>query len=86
MDERERRTSTGHASNNPTSDDIETLFTYHAPNAEQIDALAAVRQSAKHLALVILAHAPPCADRSAAIRKLREAVMTANAAIVLDGR
>jgi hypothetical protein len=31
-------------------------------------------------------YSPMCADQSFAIRLLREAVMTANAAIVLDGR
>jgi len=37
------------------------------------------------LALVILEHTPPSADQSAAIRKVREAVMTANASIACGG-
>jgi hypothetical protein len=64
---------------------IDQLFTYHAPDQQQQQHLQAVRMAAKHLGHVILASVPPGADRSAAIRKLRESVMTANAAIVLRG-
>lgn len=64
-----------------TPEDIERWFTYHAPNAEQIDRYNAVRNTARSLAFVIFAECPDNADRSAAIRKLREAVMTANASI-----
>lgn len=59
------------------------LFTYHAPTPEQIQALQNVRIQAKDLARTIVANCPAGPDRSAAIRKLREAVMTANAAIVM---
>jgi hypothetical protein len=34
---------------------------------------------------VLVANTPKCADQSAAIRLVREAVMTANAAIALKG-
>jgi hypothetical protein len=37
------------------------------------------------LAKTSLAEVPPCADQQAALRLLREAVMTANAAIALKG-
>lgn len=63
--------------------DIETLFTYHAPTPEQITALANVRASAKDLANVIMQNCPSGPDRTTAIRHLREAVMTANASIVV---
>jgi len=39
----------------------------------------------KYFAHVIMEHTPVCADQTAAIRKIREAVMTANAAIALHG-
>jgi hypothetical protein len=37
------------------------------------------------LAMTILDNTPVCADQSAAIRHLRECVMTANGAIALNG-
>ena len=64
---------------------IEEIFTYHPPNIEQQGAYAAIRAAAKSLALTIMAACPPCADRTAAIRQVREAVMTANASIALRG-
>lgn len=65
--------------------EIRELFTYHAPTAEQQERLVKVRAAARHFAAVILSCASVGADRSAAMRKLREAVMTVNAAIVLEG-
>lgn len=65
---------------------VEDVFTYHAPDAAQQVALQNVRAHAKALVEVILFSTPPCADQQAAIRKIREGVMTANAAIVLRGQ
>ena len=62
---------------------IEELFTYHAPNEEQIQQLQEVRTAAKELAYTIMENCPRSPDRTTAIRKLREAVMTANASIVV---
>jgi hypothetical protein len=69
-----------------TNDDIENWFVYHAPLAEQITAYLELRNAAKAFALVIVKVTPPSADQTAAIRKVREAVMTANAAIACGGR
>ena len=66
--------------------DIENIFTYHPPTEEQLLHYEAIRRTAKNFANVILANTPVGADQTAAIRKLREAVMTANAAIALDGK
>jgi hypothetical protein len=66
---------------NPT----EAIFTYHRPTPDQIPKYEAIRKAALVFAEVIEANVPGCADRSAAVRKLREAVMTANAAIALEG-
>jgi hypothetical protein len=63
---------------------IERAFTHH-PAGENERIYAAVRSAGKTLALTILNAVPKCADRTAAIRKVREAVMTANAGIALDG-
>ncbi len=68
-----------------TTATIQDVFTYHAPAANQIPHYEAVRAAALEFGRVILEHTPACADQSAAIRHLREAVMTANAAIALDG-
>ncbi len=66
--------------------DIENIFTYHSPTAEQLPKYEAIRAKAKELGHVIVANTPPSADQTAAIRLLREAVMTANASIALDGK
>lgn len=64
--------------------EVEEQFIYHAPTGDkQLEAYAAVRARGKELAVCILNTVPPCADRTAAIRRVREAVMTANAAIAL---
>lgn len=64
--------------------ELESIFTYHAPTADQIPRYQRLRDSAKRFAIDVLECTKPCADQSAAIRKIREAVMTANAAIALE--
>lgn len=68
-----------------TQEALRKVFTYHAPRAEQIPKYEEIRQAGFNLAEIILANTPSCADQSAAVRKVREAVMTANAAIALEG-
>lgn len=67
-------------------DPIEDIFTYHAPNIEQSVKYENIREGAKFFAKILVKNMPYCSDQRAAIRKLREAVMTANAAIALEGR
>ncbi len=68
-----------------TDADLDKMFTYHAPaTGTQPGRYGAIRDAGKLLAQQILRHTPPSADQSAAIRKVREAVMTANAAIALE--
>lgn len=71
----------------PMSDEekVEAIFTYHQPGFIQQQRLETIRETAKHLARVILKNTPPSADQSAALRKLKEATMTANSAIVTQG-
>lgn len=45
-----------------------------------------VRNALADAVKVIVANVPPCPDRSAAIRKLRDARMDANSAITHDGK
>ena len=65
-------------------DAIKTLFTYHPPTPEQVEQYVQIRAAGESLARVIHACCPPGPDRTAAIRKVREAVMTANASIATD--
>lgn len=61
-------------------------FTYHPPNPEQQKKYEEIRAAALSFAHIIIVNTPPSADQTAAIRKVREAVMTANAAIACDGK
>lgn len=71
--------------NKHEADMLNNLFTYHAPTEDQRARYEALRSAAKFFAMRVLELCPPGADRATAIRKIREAVMTANAAIALDG-
>ena len=64
---------------------LREIFQYHSPSPFQQKAYETIREAAKHFAAVLIANTPACPDRTAALRKVREAVMTANAAIALDG-
>lgn len=64
-------------------EEVENVFSYHSPKGDQPARYEAIRAAAKSFALVLVANTPKCADRTAAIRKLRECVMTANASIAL---
>lgn len=67
-----------------TEHDLENWFTYHSPTPAQQSKYLAIKVTAKIFAQIILENTPPSADQTAAIRKIREAVMTANAAIACD--
>jgi hypothetical protein len=69
-----------------TPEEIENVFSYHAPTGDQPVRYEAIRAAAKEFALVLVANTPKSADQTAAVRKLRESVMTANAAIALEVR
>lgn len=68
------------------SEQIEEMFTYHAPNEEQRKRYEVLRAAAKDFARTLISCTPGSADQTAAIRLLRECVMTANAAIALEGK
>jgi hypothetical protein len=69
-----------------TKSQIENWFTYHAPESDQISKYGIIRDAARNLAEVIMDNTPSSADQTDAIRKVREAVMTANAAIACGGQ
>lgn len=64
--------------------ELDNIFSYHAPKEGQADRYVKIRDAGKHLAQTIIGCTPGCADQTAAIRKVREAVMTANAAIAIN--
>jgi hypothetical protein len=61
------------------------LFSYHPLTTETLPKFIAINQAAKNFAEVVLQNCPRSADRSAAIRLIRDARMTANAAVALNG-
>lgn len=65
---------------------LENWFTYHSPNSDQQVAYAKLRSSALEFAKAINGLVPDSADKTASLRKVREAVMTANAAIACGGK
>jgi hypothetical protein len=69
-----------------TQEHLDEWFRFHSPEPEWFEKFAAVRTAGKELAATILKETPPSADQSAAIRKVREAVMTANVSIVCGGK
>lgn len=66
--------------------DLDRIYSHHPPTPFKQIAHLAIREAARNFAQAIETHCPVGADASAAHRKVREAMMTANAAIALDGR
>ena len=64
---------------------LHELFSYHPPTPHTLPKFQAINQAAKNFAEVVLQNCPSSADRSAAIRLIRDARMTANAAVALNG-
>ena len=67
-----------------TQNDLNNWFEYHPPMDDQRRKYEEIRKVGALLTSTILQLTPHSADQSAAIRKVREAVMTANAAIACD--
>lgn len=70
----------------PLKEQLDEMFTYHSPVNDQPKRYELIREKARELAHVIVDNTPPSADQTAAIRLLRESVMTANASIALEGK
>lgn len=69
-----------------SQEQLDNWFTYHSPTPEQLPKYVAIREAGKAFAAAIVANSPDCADTTAAVRKVREAVMTANQAIACGGK
>lgn len=68
------------------SDAIDDCFAYHEWDTMQAVQGQHIREALAHAVKVIVANAPPCPDRSSAIRLIRQARMEANSAITHAGR
>ena len=69
-----------------TQSELDNWFTHHpSKSPKDIERYQRIRNAGLAFAEVLVDECPPGADLSAAIRKIREAVMTANAAIACDG-
>lgn len=66
-------------------EDLDEIFTYHAPTEVDVKRYEAIRESGRLLARTIIENSPQCADQTMAIRTVREAVAWANAAVALKG-
>lgn len=67
-------------------DIIDNWFSYHAPDAVAATLYNDIRAAGLACANVINQSCPDSADKTAAIRKLREAIMTANASVACGGK
>lgn len=67
-----------------TPEEIDELFTYHAPKGDQPQRYEVIRAAAKEFAKVLIANTQPSADQTHAIRQLRSCVMFANASVALE--
>ena len=64
---------------------LDHLFSYQPADTEQTALYGEINAAARQFAHVVLECCPASADRSAAIRQIREARMTANASIACEG-
>lgn len=70
---------------NYTRDELDDIFTYHAPKGIQPEVFEQIRNKGKELAAIINRRAYPCAELVNAVDHLQEAIMWANAAIARHG-
>jgi hypothetical protein len=68
-----------------TREQLDQMFTYHPPTQTQIPRYQKIRTAGREFAQAVADCCPVGADQAAAIRKIREAVMTANAGIATEG-
>ena len=73
-----------HPSNKITLENVTDVVRYHAPTGTQAARHEFLSKATEGFIAAILANAPDCADRSTAIRCVREAKMWASAAIALE--
>jgi hypothetical protein len=65
------------------AEEIKNLFTYHPPKPDQVPKYEEIRKAAHAFAVVVNGLTPAGQEQQAALVRIREAVMWANAAIAL---
>ena len=65
----------------PSKLDIENRFTYHPPQADQVERYERLRSAGREFAKLLADLCPPSRELSRAVTHVDEAVMNANAAI-----
>ena len=68
-----------------TNEQIEEIFTYHAPKEGQPDIYQRIREKVKEAALTINRLCPESREKSIALTHLQSAVMFANASVAISG-
>ncbi len=63
---------------------LDNWFTYHAPKPDQVQRYQTVRDAARCFGQTIMDNCEPSADRTSALRNLRETVMQVNQAIACE--
>ena len=69
----------------PREEMIREIMSYHTPTPEMLPKFAAVREAAIAFVMAIDEHCPASADRTAAVRQVQDALMTANRSIANNG-
>ena len=64
--------------------DLDNIFVYHAPKADQPDRYVALRAAGKALAAAIVQMTPASREQSVALTNVQQAIMWANAAIAIN--
>lgn len=67
-----------------TNQQIENIFTYHAPFGDQAERYVRLRNEAKALAFTIQDLCPESREKSLALTHLQQAIMWGNAAIAIN--
>lgn len=67
-----------------TTNELENIFTYHAPHGDQADRYERLRAAGKALAETIVVLCPNSRERSLAITAVQQAIIWANAAIAIN--
>jgi hypothetical protein len=65
-------------------EDIDNWFRYHSPTPGKLERYFELREKAKEFAILFNESVPDCADKTAAMRHLRETVMAMNLAIACN--
>lgn len=66
-------------------DQVAELVTYHRPTDDQVERITNLRECAEIFINALQKNCPRSADRSSAVRSVREALLWGNASIMLDG-